>query len=95
MRTTVKKWGNSAAVRIPLAILQAARLAMDDPVEIREEKGRIVIEPLRRVYDLDELVNRITPGNRHGEVDLWPPAGREASCAPAGVTPKSKRNSAR
>lgn len=78
MRTTVKKWGNSASVRIPSAILHAVRLEVDDPVEIREENGRIVIEPLQHFeYDLDELVAGITPANRHGEVDLGSPVGRE------------------
>lgn len=79
MRTMIKKWGNSASVRIPSAILQAVRLEVDDPVEIREENGKIVIEPLQRAeYDLDELVKQITPGNRHEEVDFGRPVGREA-----------------
>ena len=49
MRAVVKKWGNSASVRIPLAVLQAAHLDLDDPVDVREESGRIVIviEPVR------------------------------------------------
>ena len=47
MRVTVKKWGNSASVRIPSSVLQAARLSLDDTVDVREEGGRIVIEPIR------------------------------------------------
>lgn len=43
-----KKWGNSAAVRIPAAIMAAAHVALDQAVEVREEQGRIVIEPVRR-----------------------------------------------
>ncbi|RIK99367.1 MAG: PbsX family transcriptional regulator [Burkholderiales bacterium] len=79
MRTTVRKWGNSASVRIPSAILQAVKLEVDDAVDIREEDGRIVIEPLERPeYDLDELVAGITPENRHSEFDLGRPVGREA-----------------
>lgn len=78
MRTTVRKWGNSASVRIPSAILQAAKLEVDDAVDIREEEGRIVIEPIERPeHDLDELVSRITPENRHAEIDLGRPVGRE------------------
>lgn len=48
MRTTVKKWGNSAAVRIPASIMEATRLELDVVVDVREDKGRIVIEPVRR-----------------------------------------------
>lgn len=78
MRTVVKKWGNSASVRIPAAVLEAARLELDDPVDVREESGRIIIEPERRKeYDLDELVKAITPENLHEEVDLGGPVGKE------------------
>lgn len=78
MRTVVKKWGNSASVRIPAAVMEAARLDLDDPVDVREESGRIIIEPERRKeYDLDELVKAITPGNLHEEVDVGGPVGKE------------------
>ena len=46
MRAVVKKWGNSASVRIPVAVLEAAHLHLDEPVDVREESGRIVIEPI-------------------------------------------------
>ncbi|PYX53680.1 MAG: PbsX family transcriptional regulator, partial [Acidobacteria bacterium] len=53
MRTVVKKWGNSASVRIPAALMEAAHLDLDDAVDVREESGRIVIEPAqRKEYDL-------------------------------------------
>jgi antitoxin MazE len=79
MRTVVKKWGNSASVRIPAAVLQAAHLDLDEPVDVREESGRIVIEPVRRKeYDLAELVKGITRGNLHEGVDFGSPVGKEA-----------------
>ncbi len=78
MRATVKKWGNSAAVRIPAPIMQATRLDLDEVVDVREEAGRIVIEPVRqKSYELDELVKGITPKNRHEAVDLGPAVGKE------------------
>jgi antitoxin MazE len=46
MRVTVKKWGNSASVRIPAAVMEAAHLTLDEVVDIREEGGTIVIEPV-------------------------------------------------
>jgi antitoxin MazE len=79
MRAVVKKWGNSASVRIPVAVLQAAHLDLDDPVDVREESGRIVIEPVRRKeYDLAELVKGITRENLHSEVAFGGPVGKEA-----------------
>ena len=69
MKAVVKKWGNSASVRIPSAVLQAAKLRLEDSVDVREESGRIVIEPVpRKEYDLSELLKRITPENLHQEV---------------------------
>ena len=59
MRARVKKWGNSASVRIPASVLAAASLSIDQAVEVREEGGRIIIEPVRApVYDLDQLLDR-------------------------------------
>jgi antitoxin MazE len=78
MRVTVKKWGNSAAVRLPAAIVQSARLELDQIVEVREERGRVVIEPVRQpAFDLDDLVAAITPRNRHREIDTGGPVGNE------------------
>jgi antitoxin MazE len=79
MRTVVKKWGNSASVRIPVAVMQAAHLDIDEAVDVREESGRIVIEPAqRKEYDLTELVKGINRKNLHGEVDFGRPVGKEA-----------------
>ena len=79
MRAVVKKWGNSASVRIPAAIMRAAHVELDEPVDVREESGRIVIDPVRRKeYDLDELVKGITRENLHAEADFGGPVGKEA-----------------
>ena len=79
MRTVIKKWGNSASVRIPAAVMQAAHLDLDEAVDVREESGRIVIEPAqRKEYDLAELVKQITGENLHDEADFGRPVGKEA-----------------
>lgn len=78
MRVTVKKWGNSASVRIPVAIMQAANLSLDETVDVREEDGRIVIEPVHpREYDLARLLDGITKKNMHTEVSFGPAIGKE------------------
>lgn len=78
MGVFVRKWGNSAAVRLPASALAAAGIAVDDPVEVREEDGRIVIERVRPArLDLAALIDGITPENRHTETDWGPPVGRE------------------
>ena len=78
MRIQVKKWGNSASVRIPATILAAASLRIDQEVDIREEDGRIVIEPATAPsFDLDRLLSAMTPDTFHEEVDFGPPVGKE------------------
>lgn len=78
MRLQVKKWGNSASVRIPASIMAAAALHIDQLVDVREEKGRIVIEPvLAPVYDLDALLDQMTPDTFPEEIDFGQPVGNE------------------
>lgn len=79
MRGTVRKWSNSAAVRLPTAVMHAARPKLDAPVEVREQDGRVVIEPARDVeVALADLLAGITDENRHETVDAGPPVGDEA-----------------
>ena len=79
MKASIKKWGNSAAIRIPSAVLEATAVKLDDEVDIREEAGRIVIEPVReKKYKLDDLLKGITKDNIHGEIDFGGPQGKEA-----------------
>jgi antitoxin MazE len=80
MRVTVKKWGNSASVRIPAAIMEAANLKLDTVVDVSEENGRIIIEPVApaEVVDLDALIAGMTEDNGHDEIDFGAPVGREA-----------------
>lgn len=78
MRVIVKKWGNSASVRIPAAVMQAARIDLDTPVDIREQDGRIIIEPERDPeFELDKLLAQINDDNLHGEVETGDPIGDE------------------
>jgi antitoxin MazE len=78
VRMIVKKWGNSAAVRIPASVMTAASLDLDQAVDIREEAGRIVIEPIKAdLYELDALLGQMDPDTFPEEVGLGPPQGRE------------------
>ena len=78
MKMMVKKWGNSAAVRIPASVMAAASLDLDQAVEIREEGGRIVIEPIKAdPYALDTLLDQMRPETFPDETDFGPPQGRE------------------
>jgi antitoxin MazE len=79
MRVLVKKWGKSASVRVPASVMAAAKLTLDAVVDVREEGGRVVIEPLRdSEYDVDALVGRITSENLHSESGFGAPRGKES-----------------
>lgn len=79
MKVVVRKWGNSAAVRIPAALLASARLRLDQAVDVREEQGRIIIERIEpEDHDLATLIAGITDENRHDAIDMGAPVGREA-----------------
>ena len=78
-QTRVTKWGNSLAVRIPLAIARQASITEGDSMTlVLDNKGGIVLKPSRRKYELAELVARITPKNRHRETDWGKPEGKES-----------------
>ena len=78
MRVKVKKWGNSASIRIPASVMTAAKVRLEQPVEIREERGKIIIEPIReKKYNATSLIAQITPANCHGEIDFGSAMGDE------------------
>ena len=78
MRVQVKKWGNSASVRIPASIMAAAALRIDQEVDVREEEGRVIIEPVAApAYALDGLIAAMMPDTFPEEADFGRPRGDE------------------
>ena len=78
MQTIIKKWGNSPALRLNTAVMKSAHLNIDQPVSVKVQKGRIVIEPIvKSGYQLDELLAGITTKNLHSEVDFGKAVGKE------------------
>ncbi|NYT85754.1 AbrB/MazE/SpoVT family DNA-binding domain-containing protein [Pollutimonas harenae] len=71
MRGVIKKWGNSAAIRLPSSMLKSLKLSADDIVDLRLERGTIVIQPVRsEEYLLAQLLSGIKPKNLHPEIDF-------------------------
>ncbi|WP_287962392.1 AbrB/MazE/SpoVT family DNA-binding domain-containing protein [Alcanivorax sp.] len=48
MKTEIKRWGNSAAVRLPSKILAQVKLDVSSPINIDVKAGRIVIEAAQK-----------------------------------------------
>ena len=77
--TTVSKWGNSLAVRIPQGIAKQAHIGEGDSLALALQRdGSILLRSTRRRYRLSELVAQITPRNRHRETDWGAPVGEES-----------------
>lgn len=77
MKTKIKKWGNSLALRIPKPYAEEMALREDDEINIEVRDGRLVIEPVASKYSLKDLLARVNETNLHGEYESGPPRGRE------------------
>jgi antitoxin MazE len=78
MRTRIQKWGNSLAVRIPRPFAEESNLREDSPVDLTVRNGKLVVVlVLEPELTLDELVEQITPQNRHTEIGTGSRVGNE------------------
>jgi antitoxin MazE len=75
--TQIGRWGNSLGLRLSRAVASEAKIAEGDTVDVSVEAGAIIVRPARPAYSLEELVNKITPRNRHGETEWGKPTGGE------------------
>lgn len=78
MKTQVQKWGNSLALRIPKSFAAESNIEEGSRVNLSVVEGRIIVEPvIERIYDLDDLLSRVTKQNIHAEIDTGTPVGKE------------------
>ncbi|MBI5584155.1 MAG: transcriptional regulator/antitoxin, MazE [Deltaproteobacteria bacterium] len=80
MVTKIQKWGNSQGLRLAKQVLEDARLAVGDDVDVTARDGLIVIAPARRIRgkrSLQELVERIPRDYKAEELNWGEPAGGE------------------
>ena len=78
METTIQKWGNSLAVRLPKEVTRKLALRQGRKVRVYEKKKEVIIAPTReKEKSLKELIGEITPKNLHRETDWGAPRGRE------------------
>jgi antitoxin MazE len=76
--SSIRKWGNSLAIRIPAAVVQDLALTENSTVQIVSNGVVATLQPQKRKQaTLDELVAAITPQNLHQEIDWGCPVGKE------------------
>jgi antitoxin MazE len=78
MFTTIQKWGNSKAVRIPKPILEKINLMENDSVELIAEENSIIIRKVSKKYKkLDDLFSGYNGDYCCKECDCGLPVGKE------------------
>jgi antitoxin MazE len=61
VQVLVSKWGNSLGLRLPRALTAEIGVTEGQKVEIRAEGGKLVVEPVREIYTLAQLMENVTP----------------------------------
>jgi antitoxin MazE len=75
----IRKWGNSLALRIPKETAADVGLTEKSLVVVTRLNKTILISPVKqKKQTLDQILTKITPGNRHGEIETGKPVGNEA-----------------
>ena len=81
MYTTIQKWGNSQAVRLPKYILESVSLEENDRIEITSDNDAINIKKTARKNrakkSLQERFEGYTGDYQCEEYDWGPPVGKE------------------
>jgi antitoxin MazE len=77
MKTRVQKWGNSCAIRIPKYMIREAGLEYNAEVEMRLEKGKLIIQPVSDIK-LDKILAQVNENNLHRAVETGTAVGNEA-----------------
>ncbi len=77
MQSTVSRWGNSLAIRLPKGLAEDAALSNGTAIDFQLQDGAIVIRAARPQVNLDELLDRFLPEHRHGEFDVGEDVGAE------------------
>lgn len=78
MKSTVQKWGNSLAIRIPKSFATEIDLSQGAEIDLVLFENKIQIEPIKKnSLTLDELLSQVSEENIHNEVDTGDPVGKE------------------
>ena len=78
MQTTIQKWGNSLAVRIPRSFASETQIENGTEVDLFIKNNQLIISPVaKKEYTLDNMLSKVNESNIHYEIDFGEPRGRE------------------
>lgn len=74
MRNEIKRWGNSAAVRLSSQVLAQANLEVSSPIRIEVKAGKIMIEAVNKAphkvnlpFSEADLLKGLDPHGAHAD----------------------------
>jgi antitoxin MazE len=68
MQTTISKWGNSQALRLPKAVVNQLYIDTGDVVDIDVKDNNIIIKPIKKKSQLDKLLAKMPDDYQVNEV---------------------------
>ena len=77
MQTVIRKWGNSLGIRIPKPFAEEVHLDDGNHVDINLIGKEIVIKPIKKKFDLNELLKQVNKNNLHTEISTGSATGKE------------------
>ena len=77
MNVTVKKWGNSQAIRLPKAITESLNIQENENVDIKVRDNEIIIKKVRRHKSFEERMKGYSGDYNFTEMDSGSPMGKE------------------
>jgi antitoxin MazE len=84
MESEIKRWGNSAAVRLNSKILAQANLDVSSPINIEVKAGQIIIEGtmpevklIKFPFSEEQLLKGLDPYTSHAD-ELASPSAKES-----------------
>lgn len=78
MQTTVRKWGNSLALRLPQSVAREMQVEDGAVVSLTVEDDVLTVKPARKRYRLEDLLRGVSPEMRRGETDWGRTEGKES-----------------
>ena len=77
MNVTVKKWGNSQAIRLPKAITESLGIKENERVDIKVRDDEIIIKKIHRHKSFEERMAGYDGNYEFTEMNTGEPMGKE------------------
>lgn len=77
MKTSICRWEDGLALRLPASVVQEAGLSEGAEVDVRAQGGQVIVARAGSAPNLEALLARFRPEHRRGETDRGEPAGEE------------------